>query len=339
MIQRTIQTVEAQAQLDDWKSLLKASRISTADLLRRLNLDEHPLAYADAEKQFELRVPRPYLEKIEPGQPNDPLLLQVLPQKREVLEVDGYSNDPLDEEKFSPLPGLIHKYKSRVLLIATQSCAVHCRYCFRRNFPYNEHRVARNDWQNAIEYINDNPEINEVILSGGDPLVLTNEHLSALLNQIIAIKHVTRIRLHSRLISTLPQRVDAGLISLLSSLNTNVVMVMHCNHPNEIGQDVADATQKLKHAGVVLLNQSVLLKNINDNASILARLSEALFNIGVLPYYLFTLDKVHGAAHFDIATSTYLEIYRELQGLLPGYLVPRLASEIPDRTSKTLVNT
>jgi EF-P beta-lysylation protein EpmB len=337
MIQRTIQTVETQNQPQDWKSLLKASRISTTELLQTLKLNEHPLANTSAEKLFELRVPKPYLDKIKRGDPNDPLLLQVLPQSYEHLDVDGYSNDPLEEKKFSPTPGLIHKYQSRVLLIATQSCAIHCRYCFRRNFPYDEHRVARNNWGSAIEYIQSHPEINEVILSGGDPLVLTNEHLRSLLHQVVAIQHVKRIRLHSRLISTLPQRIDEEFLSLLRGLDTKVVIVMHCNHANEIGPDVALAAAQLREVGAVLLNQSVLLKDINDDAAVLAQLSESLFTIGVIPYYLFTLDKVHGTAHFDLARSSARQIHQKLQTLLPGYLVPRLASEIPNQPSKTLL--
>ena len=346
MIQRYNIAVEEQtvARLDsnpeanpepNWKSLLGASKITTKALLAHLELANHPLADASAESLFELRVPPPYLAKIEKGNPNDPLLLQVLPQAAEQLKATGFVDDPLNEKDYSPLPGLIHKYKSRVLLIATQSCAIHCRYCFRRSFPYNEHRLARQAWQKPLQYIESTPAINEVILSGGDPLILRNDALKDLLAAIDQIPAIKRIRIHSRLVSSLPQRIDDELIDTLRNLRAKVILVTHCNHPNEIDSTVQQATKRLLSAGVTLLNQSVLLKQVNDDPKVLAKLSERLFEANITPYYLFTLDKVTGTQHFELSTSDCRTIYAELLALLPGYLVPKLVSEIPDRPSKS----
>ena len=323
---------------EDWKTLLKNSQISTQSLLDYLELGHHPLADAASERLFPLRVPKPYLDKINKGDPNDPLLLQVLPGSQEQLDVAGYTDDPLEEAEFSPLPGLIHKYRSRVLLITTQSCAIHCRYCFRRNFPYQEHQRSRQDWQEAMSYIESRPEINEVILSGGDPLMLSNESLRQLLQKLDSLPNVKRIRIHSRLVSSLPQRVDRDLLDTLKTLQCRTILVMHCNHPRELGKDVGTATEALRKAGVLLFNQSVLLRNINDDPKILRDLSEALFEHGIQPYYLFTLDKVAGASHFDLSRTEVGRIYQQLLAELPGFLVPKLASENPGESSKTPFN-
>ena len=320
-----------------WKQILSASTISSKDLLTRLNLETHPLLDPTA-PAFPLRVPEPFLSKIQIGDPNDPLLLQVLPQTQESLHVDGYTSEPLLEQKFSPVPGLIHKYKSRVLLVLTQACAIHCRYCFRRNFPYNEHQQSRQQWQQALDYIASKPEINEVILSGGDPLSLSDTSLKDLLGKIDKIESVSRIRIHTRILPSLPQRITDKLLNTLSGLRCKAVMVAHCNHPNELGDDTAHAFFQLKEHGVTLLNQSVLLKNINDDAHVLKALSEQLFAQGVLPYYLFTLDKVAGAAHFDLARSQANIIYKELCSLLPGFLTPKLAEEQPGDESKRVLS-
>ncbi|TNC82096.1 MAG: EF-P beta-lysylation protein EpmB [Oleiphilus sp.] len=344
MIQRSHVAVEAKDSIslipaqEDWKTLLKQSRISTRELLQAVGLDQHPLVDEQAESLFELRVPGPYLDKIEKGNPNDPLLLQVLPQGREFDNPEGYTTDPLEEQQFSPLPGVIHKYRSRVLLIATRACAIHCRYCFRRHFPYDEHRHSQQDWQPALDYIRSQPDVNEVILSGGDPLVMSNAALKNLLNELDALPGLKRIRIHSRLATSLPQRVDQSLLQLMESLKKQVILVIHCNHPRELGPDVAKALRQLKQAGVVLLNQSVLLRKVNDCPFVLAELSEALFEHNVLPYYLFTLDPVSGSAHFDLEREKVCEVYRQLLGRVPGFLVPRLVSEYAGQSSKTPVD-
>ncbi len=322
----------------DWKELLSQSKLSTQDLLKLVRLEKHPLASESAEKLFELRVPKPYLDKIEKGKADDPLLLQILPQLAEHTNTAGFTNDPLEEEKYSPVKGVIHKYENRVLLIASSTCVINCRYCFRRNFPYSEHTQSKSDWQEALDYIRKNDSITEVILSGGDPLIHSNNYLFWLLGEIDQLTHVKRIRIHSRLIVSLPQRIDAEFIKALGEINKPIIIVMHCNHPNELGDELALATQQLSDLNVTLLNQSVLLRSINDQAEILKQLSEGLFEIGVLPYYLFILDKVTGTAHFEISISEAKKIHQALQASLPGYLVPRLTIEVPGQESKTSIS-
>ncbi|KZY61065.1 hypothetical protein A3742_02955 [Oleiphilus sp. HI0071] len=325
------------AQPSQWKKILSASTISAQDLLIRLELDEHPLLDQNA-PSFPLRVPEPFLNKIEKGNPNDPLLLQVLPQAQESLDIEGYASEPLLEQNFSPLPGLIHKYSSRVLLILTQSCAIHCRYCFRRNFPYSEHQQSRQQWQQALDYVATRSEISEVILSGGDPLSLSDSSLEELFDKIDRITSVKRIRIHTRMLPSLPQRITSRLLKVISNLRCKVILVAHCNHPNELANDTERAFLRLKEHGVTLLNQSVMLRHINDDAQILQALSEKLFAQGVLPYYLFTLDKVAGAAHFDLPRSEAKQIYKELCAQLPGFLTPKLAEEQPGDGSKRVLS-
>jgi len=334
----TIPVEDKTAKAPSWKELLSQSRLSTQALLQEVGLENHPLASNSAESLFELRAPKPYIEKIEYGNPNDPLLLQVLPQQAEHNKVEGFSSDPLDEADYSPIKGLIHKYKNRVLLIASSTCVINCRYCFRRSFPYSEHRQSKSDWQEALNYIRKNQQVSEVILSGGDPLIHNNDYLFWLLKEIDQISHVTRIRIHSRLIVSLPQRIDAGFLQSLDQLNKAIIIVMHSNHANELGDELAAATQHLNEKNVTLLNQSVLLRSVNDKAETLAQLSEALFDIGVLPYYLFILDRIAGAAHFEVPIPEAKAIHKELQASLPGYLVPKLAIEIPGQKSKTSIS-
>jgi len=334
----TIPVEDKTAKAPSWKELLSQSRITTQALLKLVGLEGHPLASNSAESLFELRAPGPYLDKIEHGNPKDPLLLQILPQQAEHKVVDGFSNDPLAEADCSPVKGLIHKYKNRVLLIASSTCVINCRYCFRRSFPYSEHRQSKYDWQDALDYIRKNQQVSEVILSGGDPLIHNNDYLFWLLKEIDQISHVTRIRIHSRLIVSLPQRIDDGFLQSLDQLTKSIIIVMHSNHANELGDDLAFAAQQLRKKGVTLLNQSVLLRAVNDKAEILTLLSEALFAIGVLPYYLFILDKVAGAAHFEVPIPEATAIHKALQASLPGYLVPKLAIEIPGQKSKTSIS-
>ena len=338
MIQLSTTSVESYPSSSDWKVQLSQSKMTSAELLSYLKLDEHPLVDPEAEKLFELRVPEAYLNKIKKGDPTDPLLLQILPQNKEFLEVPGFSDNPLDEGKYNPVRGLFHKYENRVLLIASSTCAINCRYCFRRTFPYDEHRQSRSDWQEALDYIRSNKQIDEVIFSGGDPLIQTNQSLLWLLSEVDSIKHITRIRIHTRMLTSLPDRLDEELYIGLKALKTSLVIVTHCNHPNELGSDLLPIFKKLKLANITLLNQSVLLKDINNDASILSELSKKLFHLGILPYYLFLLDPVAGSAHFEVSDYDAKRLYKELQAKLPGYLVPRLSKEEPGNTSKTLVN-
>lgn len=323
-------------QEDSWQRILSQSTLSKESLLKFLNLKSHPLL-DEKEPNFPLRIPTPFLDKIRPGDLADPLLLQVLPQKNEYIVSEGFLDEPLQEQEYSPVPGLIHKYESRVLLVTTQACAIHCRYCFRRNFPYQEHAQSRSSWDSALDYIESQPKVNEVILSGGDPLSLTDKSLCQLLKKIESIQTIKRVRIHTRMLPCLPQRVTPALCSLLEGLHLKVVVVAHCNHPNELANDTAQAFKQLKNSGVSLLNQSVLLKSINNEAETLSDLSEKLFEQGVLPYYLFVLDKVNGAAHFDLPRSEAKSIHKILQSKLPGFLVPKLAEEKPGKKNKTLL--
>ncbi len=339
MIHRSSGAVETQHIISDkdWKQLLQDSRITTQQLLEAVGLRAHPQAESEAERLFELRVPQPYIDKIEAGNPHDPLLLQVLPQQREFDPMPGFVNDPLQERQFSPVRGIIHKYQNRVLLIASQACAIHCRYCFRRHFPYAEHRQSRQQWLEALNYVRTHPEIDEVILSGGDPLVLDNDYLAWLLGELADIAHIKHLRIHSRLLSSLPQRVDKGLLDIVTACKKPLVIVVHCNHPNEVDEHLQVALRQLRNAGATLLNQSVLLKDINDNADVLAELSHALFAAGTLPYYLFLLDRVAGAGHFEVSSEDAKRVYTRLSASVSGYLLPRLMVEIPGQVAKTPV--
>jgi EF-P beta-lysylation protein EpmB len=330
---------------ENWRTILSRSRISRESLFQRLGLDNNRTSASaadcseqNAESLFPLVVPEPYLQKIQVGNLNDPLLLQVLPQTKEFLNVNGFIEEPLAEQDFSPVPGLIHKYKSRVLLIATQSCAIHCRYCFRRNFPYSDHRNSQESWQLSLDYIAKHEEINEVILSGGDPLVMSDKALNRLITQVDEIKHIRRIRIHTRLLPALPQRVTNELLDIFKNRRCRLIVVSHCNHAQELGEDVASALARLHSQGIQLLNQSVLLKGVNDDARALATLSESLWELNVQPYYLHLLDKVSGAAHFDIGEQEAHKIYKCLLALLPGFLVPKLVLESPGERSKTPVS-
>jgi EF-P beta-lysylation protein EpmB len=246
----------------------------------------------------------------------------------------GFERDPLGEERVSPVPGLLHKYRGRALLVVTGACAIHCRYCFRRHFPYAEHAAA---WEGALGYLAADPTVTEVILSGGDPLAVTDERLGALARRLAEIPHLRRLRVHTRLPVVLPERVDEGLLEWLAGTRLAPLLVLHANHPRELDGAVAAAVGRLRGAGVPVLNQAVLLAGINDRVEDLAGLSEGLFEIGVLPYYLHLLDPVAGAAHFEVPLPRGRELVAELARLLPGYLVPRLVREVPGAPAKVPV--
>lgn len=326
---------ESARQPQPWQTLLSQAVTDPAQLLQELDLPPHLLPAAlSASRSFRLRVPRGFIARMRRGDPGDPLLRQVLPLGEELDTVAGYSDDPLQELHAMPVAGVLHKYQGRVLLTTTGACAVHCRYCFRRHYPYADANPQR-EQQQTLDYLRRRTEIREVILSGGDPLTLSDNRLGRLAQALEAIPHVKRLRLHSRVPVVLPERVDEALLEWLRATRLRVALVIHCNHANEIDAAVEHAMQRLQAAGVSLLNQSVLLRGVNDSAPVLADLSERLFTAGVLPYYLHQLDPVQGAAHFSVPDDHAKDIINQLINELPGYLVPRLVRELADRPAKT----
>ncbi|MGP5307674.1 EF-P beta-lysylation protein EpmB [Vreelandella alkaliphila] len=319
-----------------WQRQLSQAIRDPATLCKRLNLDDSWLPGAATGHQlFEICVPDAYLTRIAPNDPNDPLLRQVLPVRDEASTPQGYVTDPLEEAEHQPVKGLIHKYAGRVLLIASPACAINCRYCFRRHFPYSDNSPSRAQWQEALDYLRADTTLHEAILSGGDPLAANDRQLAWLVEQLENIPHLKRLRIHTRLPVVIPDRVDDALLGWLAATRLQKVMVLHINHANEIDQAVIDACTRLKQAGVTLLNQSVLLRGINDSVSTLATLSERLFEAGVLPYYLHVVDPVQGAAHFDVPDEEAKALVKQLLEHLPGFLMPRLVREVPGKTSKT----
>ena len=306
------------------------------ELLRLLGLENHAelAAGRDARQLFALRVPRAFIARMKPGDAQDPLLLQVLTQREEFIQASGYSADPLDEQS-SVVPGLLHKYRNRALLLVKGGCAVNCRYCFRRHFPYQDNPGNKRSWQTAIDYIATHPELDEIIFSGGDPLMAKDHELTWLIDALAQIPHLKRLRIHSRLPVVIPARITDGLCQMLAETRLQVLMVTHINHAQEIDASLAAAMQQLKRAGVTLLNQSVLLRGVNNDAQALADLSNALFDAGILPYYLHVLDKVQGAAHFYVSDEEARALVRTLLTQVSGYMVPKLAREIGGEPSKT----
>jgi EF-P beta-lysylation protein EpmB len=315
-----------------WQQAMAGAYTAAEDLLRDLGLD--PGNAGPPVAGFPIRVPRGYAARMRRGDARDPLLLQVLPQLQEFDDVAGYTTDPVGELASIRQPGLLQKYAGRVLVVTTGACAVHCRYCFRRAFPYGDHLSGR-QLDTLLDDVRADASIREVILSGGDPLSLSDRRLAALLGAIEQIPHVQRIRLHTRAPIVLPERVDAGLSAVLAGLRKPLVTVLHCNHANEIDDRVAAGARVLRRYSATLLNQAVLLRGINDTPDALVTLSEALFGIGVLPYYLHQLDQVAGAAHFSVSDRRARVCVARAAARLPGYLVPRLVREIPGAKAKT----
>ncbi|WP_295797334.1 EF-P beta-lysylation protein EpmB [uncultured Microbulbifer sp.] len=328
----TPEQVAARRWQDEMTDLVSDPR----ELLDLLGLEPSQLPQLQAAGAlFQLRVPRPYLRRIRPGDPQDPLLLQVLPGAAELEVTPGYSDDPLAEASANPVPGVVHKYRGRLLLITAGQCAVNCRYCFRRAFPYGDNHLSRSQWQQALDYVRDQPDLREVILSGGDPLVLSDRQLAWLATELTAIPQLDKLRVHTRLPIVAPSRITGELIAWLTGSRLKPVLVLHCNHANEIDGEVRAALARLRAAGVTLLNQSVLLRGINDSEDALVDLSETLFSAGVLPYYLHQLDRVQGAAHFEVADERARALVAAIRNRLPGYLVPKLVREVPTEKSKT----
>lgn len=334
-----------------WQQEMARAIRTVEELCNHLKLTDLPLKHGDSSRnnsqtshqtaaamqQFPLLVPESFLRRMTPGDPHDPLLMQVLPVPQEMDKVIGFDKDPVEDSQAEFAPGMLQKYHGRALMITIGQCAVHCRYCFRRNFPYQQSPRSLEQWKNSLAILKANPEIEEIILSGGDPLVLNDRRLDQLMEELERIDHLKRIRVHTRLPVVLPSRVTDDLLDLFVKSRLQPIFVVHANHPNEIVDDCAQALKKIVRAGIPVLNQAVLLKGINDNTKTQAQLCTGLINLGVIPYYLHQLDRVEGAAHFEVETKTGIKIIEELKSLLPGYAVPRYVREIPGEQEKTEV--
>ncbi|HEC15559.1 MAG TPA: EF-P beta-lysylation protein EpmB [Sedimenticola sp.] len=322
-------------QTPSWRSALGDAFVCPEALIDYLELDRSLLPGArTAAARFGLRVPRTYAARMEKGNPRDPLLLQVLPMGAELEHHPGFGTDPVGDLAAVTSPGLLHKYQGRALLIATGACAVNCRYCFRRHFPYQDAAGGSQRWRGALDYLRREPGIREIILSGGDPLMMADARLAELIRALETIPHLARLRIHTRMPVIVPERVTDGLLASLKNTRLRPVIVIHCNHANELSGEVHRPLQRLRDAGGTLLNQSVLLKGINDSPEAQIALCESLFETGVLPYYLHLLDPVQGAAHFEVRREDAIELHQRLRRRLPGYLVPRLVQELAGAPAK-----
>lgn len=330
--------VEATSGHVSWSEAIRRAVRDVETLLAALGLpleicgpEEH---WRAAAQQFPLFVPWEFIARMQPGDPHDPLLRQVLITHQEGGEQAGFLSDPVGDSAAELLPGLLQKYASRVLLVTTGACAVHCRYCFRREYPYSEVPKSPAAWQPAIERITEDSSIEEVILSGGDPLMLADHSLSWLVDQINDIPHIERLRLHTRVPVMIPSRINDDLLEWLTRARMQTIIVTHINHPNEIDAPLAEALAKLRSTGAVLLNQSVLLRGINDCLATQRELSRKLIAVGVLPYYLHQLDRVRGAGHFEVPIETGREIISLLRAQFSGFGVPRYVVERAGEESK-----
>lgn len=320
---------------ENWKKDLASAISDPRKLLFILDLPETTFQADFAARQlFPMRVPQSFVDRMEKGNPKDPLFLQVMPKQQEFIQKAEFIKDPLDEHE-SVVPGLLHKYTNRVLFIVRGGCAINCRYCFRRHFPYQDNSNNKHEWQQAIDYIRSKPEVIEVIFSGGDPLMANDEQLGWLVEQLEQIPHLKRLRIHTRLPVVMPSRVTDEFVTLLKKSSLRCSVVLHINHPNELTAELPAALAKLTTAGISLYNQAVLLADINDNADDLVELHELLFDNSIQPYYLHLLDKVEGASHFEVPEEKAVEIMNELLLRLPGFLVPKLVREIGGEKSKT----
>ena len=322
----------------DWKAELSHCITSIDELLSQLGLKIDNLNTAEqAAKDFPIKVPQPFVQLMEYGNPDDPLLKQVLPVKSELAIDSHFSTDPVDESNYNPVSGIVHKYRSRVLMIISPNCAINCRYCFRRHFPYDENRQSKQQWLKALDYLKTKPEINEVIYSGGDPLAANDNFLRWLTSEIESISHIKRLRIHTRLPVVIPTRIDDQLLNWLGNTRLKPTFVLHINHANEISTELSQGVDQLNKAGIKVLNQSVLLRGINDSMQELVDLSEKLFDAGIMPYYLHMLDPVQGASHFDVSKNQAVEIFSQIQAELPGFLVPKLVQERAGESAKSLI--
>ncbi|SDD07048.1 EF-P beta-lysylation protein EpmB [Aquimonas voraii] len=331
---RIAQPGAAEGASADWRRLWREAVTDPLELLHLLGLETLAERLPAGAAGFPLRVPRGFVARMRHGDPADPLLRQVLPLDLETLQVEGFGLDAVGDAAARSGRGVLQKYQGRALLVATGSCAVHCRYCFRRHYPYGEDSAAANAWQAALDTIEADPSVDEVILSGGDPLSLSTAKLRELGERLLTLPQVRRLRIHSRLPVVLPERVDADLLDWLTTLPLQKVMVIHANHAREFDASVAQALASLRGAGLTVLNQAVLLRGINDTAEAQVELAEASFAAGALPYYLHQLDRVAGAAHFEVPEAEALALEAALRGRLPGYLVPKLVREVAGASSK-----
>ena len=318
-----------------WQRELAAAIRSPEALCAALDLDPATATAAHAAGDtFPLLVPRGFVARMRKGDPRDPLLLQVLPQLQEQAPAAGFSADPLREASALAAPGLVHKYAGRALLLVAAGCAINCRYCFRREFPYAESGATSAGKASALTAIAADPSLHEVILSGGDPLLVADDRLRVIVDRLASIPHVRRLRIHSRLPIVLPERVTDDLVDILATTRLPVTVVVHANHAQELDATVAAALGRLRESGAILLNQAVLLKGVNDSAAVLQALSERLLDLGVVPYYVHLLDRVRGTAHFEVDEATARRLHDDLRSRLPGYAVPRLAREVPGAPAK-----
>jgi L-lysine 2,3-aminomutase len=321
-----------------WQQAMRQAITDPHELLSLLELDMALLPAARlAAQAFPLRVPRSFVARMRCGDVHDPLLRQVLPLDAELQAADGFSADPTGDLASQAAPGLLHKYDGRALVVTTGACGVHCRYCFRRHFPYDDSAATASRRGETIAYLRNHPDIDEVLLSGGDPLTLSDRRLAEWSAALQELGHIRRLRIHTRQAVVLPERVDDSFCRWLSAVRLQKVVVLHVNHAQEIDAAVIAACRKLRDCGATLLNQSVLLAGVNDRVATLAELSEALFAAGALPYYLHLLDRVHGAAHFEVPESTARQLWQALAARLPGFLLPRLVREIAGQPNKTLL--
>ncbi|AFL72291.1 EF-P beta-lysylation protein EpmB [Thiocystis violascens] len=337
MVTRSLATCQTKpCQSESWRHSLAASFTDVAALLESLGLREADIPDLDraTPPSFRVLVTREFAALMRPGDPEDPLLRQVLPLALEQARIPGYVMDPVDDTAADRGHGLLQKYAGRALLIATGACAIHCRYCFRRHYPYAGLGSAAARSASALARIAADPSLSEVILSGGDPLMLADDQLERLVAQLDGIGHLRRLRIHTRLPVVLPNRVTERFCAILADSRLDAVVVIHANHPQELGADAEQSLGLLRRAGVTVLNQSVLLRAVNDDSTTLGQLSERLFRCGALPYYLHQLDPVSGAAHFQVSDQRACRLIQTLRQQLPGYLVPRLVREVPGADSK-----
>lgn len=322
--------------IQPWQKSLANSIRSIDELIDYLNLDrQHPEASHYAAKNFPLRVPYSFARKMYQQDWHDPLLLQVLPQSHETMSNTSFSLDPVGDLTSCCEKGILKKYQGRALILASASCPIHCRYCFRQHFPYSEHVRYQNDWQSTIQALEQDSSIHEVILSGGDPLSVNDDSLEILCNRISQIEHIDTLRIHTRYPLVLPERINKSFLTWFTALTINKIIVIHCNHANEIDQATAYTLQRIHQAGGLLYNQSVLLKGINDSVETLCNLSNTLIKNYTTPYYLHQLDKVQGAAHFEVSDKKAIKLINTMRNNLPGYRVPKLVREIASHLSKT----
>lgn len=328
-------SVRADLPAEPWRVALKTAVRDPVRLCRLLDLPR-PLEEAAerAGQTFPVFAPLGYVARIRRGDPHDPLLRQILPLADELAESPAFTSDPVGDEAAKRSPSLLQKYHGRALMIATGACAVHCRYCFRRHFPYGEKLPVSRLWEQALDQVAADATLEEIVLSGGDPLTLTDGQLADLTGQLAALPHLRRLRIHTRLPVVIPERVTPALLAWLRGTRLVPVLVMHANHPQELDQDVASALARLADAGVPLLNQSVLLRGVNDHAETLIELSRKLLDCRVMPYYLHQLDRVAGAVHFEVEVERGLAIIAEMRARLPGYAVPRYVREVAGQPSK-----